>query len=68
MKSVKVIEPIEKRIIKVSSKRQFTIPKSYFEAMGSPETFRCYLYDWGIALKPIRKDELFEEENKSNEK
>lgn len=47
----------EYREIKITSKRQITIPKSFFDNLAIEETFQAYLLDDGIFLKPIQKTE-----------
>lgn len=47
----------EYRDIKITSKRQLTIPKSFFDALNIEDEVEAYLLDDGIFLKPIRKRE-----------
>lgn len=42
--------------IKITSKRQVTIPKSFFDHLGIEESVQAYLTDEGIFLKPIRHE------------
>ncbi|UOF91532.1 AbrB/MazE/SpoVT family DNA-binding domain-containing protein [Fodinisporobacter ferrooxydans] len=44
----------EHRDIKITSKRQLTIPKSFFDHLGVEETVQAYLLEDGIFLKPVR--------------
>jgi len=47
----------EYRDIKITSKRQFTIPKSFFDALNIEDEMEAYLLEDGIFLKPIHKTE-----------
>jgi bifunctional DNA-binding transcriptional regulator/antitoxin component of YhaV-PrlF toxin-antitoxin module len=59
MKSNEMVagEVREYREITVTSKRQITIPKSFFDRLAIEETLVAYLLDDGIFLKPARKDD-----------
>jgi len=50
--------PIETRLIKSTSKRQITIPKSFFEFLALEEgvTFMAQLFNGGIILKPYKTE------------
>jgi len=52
----------EHRIIKVSSKRQFTIPKAFYDRLGiaETETLEAYLLDGGLLLKPVKSEPVYE--------
>lgn len=51
----------EYRDIRISSKRQFTIPKSFFDALNMEDEVQAFLLDDGIFLKPIRSvDTVYE--------
>jgi bifunctional DNA-binding transcriptional regulator/antitoxin component of YhaV-PrlF toxin-antitoxin module len=44
---------IERKIISVSNKRQVTIPKKYFEALGFSSEAECILQKNSIIIHPI---------------
>lgn len=48
---------LEYRDIKVTSKRQFTIPKTFFDTLKIDDTLQAFLLKDGIFLKPIQKTE-----------
>lgn len=50
----------EARDIKITSKRQLTIPKAYFDYLGIEETVHAFLLDDGILLKPEKKQTIQE--------
>ncbi len=55
----------EYRRIKLTSKRQFTIPKAFLDRLGGGETFLAYLMDDGIYLKPQQdKESMCEQDRK----
>lgn len=55
--------PIEKRRIKISSKRQITIPIKYFEALSLDKELNCIYTDDMLILTPVKKeDPAFAEE------
>lgn len=41
--------------IKITSKRQLTIPKAYFDYLGIDDSVQAFLLDDGILLKPEKK-------------
>lgn len=45
----------EYRDIKITSKRQLTIPKAFFDYLGIEETVHAFLLDDGILIKPEQK-------------
>ena len=47
----------EPRTIKISSKRQITIPAKYYEAAGFGEYALCTWTDQGILLQPLDVDD-----------
>jgi bifunctional DNA-binding transcriptional regulator/antitoxin component of YhaV-PrlF toxin-antitoxin module len=47
----------EYRDIKITSKRQLTIPKSFFDHLGMEESVQAFLLNDGIFLKPVHKKE-----------
>lgn len=46
---------MERKIIRVSGKRQVTIPQKYFEALGFGNEAECILQDNVIVIRPIRE-------------
>lgn len=55
--------PIEKRRIKISSKRQITIPIKYFEALSLDKELNCIYSNDMLILTPVKKeDSAFSEE------
>jgi len=50
----------ESREIKITSKRQLTIPKAYFDYLGIEETVHAFLLDEGIFIKPDKKKSIQE--------
>jgi bifunctional DNA-binding transcriptional regulator/antitoxin component of YhaV-PrlF toxin-antitoxin module len=47
----------ELKSIKITEKRQFTIPKSYFERLNMGRTVKVFLLDGGIFIKPHDEDD-----------
>lgn len=45
---------MERKIIRVSMKRQVTLPQKYFEALGFQSEAECVLQDDGILIRPVR--------------
>jgi len=45
----------EYRDIKITTKRQLTIPKAFFDYLGIEETVHAYLLDDAILIKPAQK-------------
>ena len=55
--------PMKKRRIRVSSKRQITIPAKYYEALGFSKELDCIFSNGMIILTPVKKeDPAFAEE------
>lgn len=50
----------EYRDIKITSKRQLTIPKAFFDYLGIEETVHAFLLQDGILLKPEQKKSVQE--------
>jgi len=53
--AVLVREPKDKRIIRVSDKRQITIPQKYFKELGFEKDAVCYIDGDAIVIKPIAR-------------
>jgi hypothetical protein len=47
---------MQKKRISVSSKRQITIPLTYFNMLGIKNEVECYMKDNAIVIKPVRED------------
>lgn len=50
----------EYRDIKITTKRQLTIPKAFFDYLGIEETVHAYLLDDAILIKPVQKKSVQE--------
>jgi bifunctional DNA-binding transcriptional regulator/antitoxin component of YhaV-PrlF toxin-antitoxin module len=50
----------EYRDIKITTKRQLTIPKAFFDYLGIEETVHAYLLDDAILIKPAQKKSVQE--------
>jgi bifunctional DNA-binding transcriptional regulator/antitoxin component of YhaV-PrlF toxin-antitoxin module len=50
---------IEKTIIRISSKRQITIPSKYFEALGFDKEIECIKSNGMLILIPLKSDESY---------
>lgn len=50
----------EYRDIKITSKRQLTIPKAFFDYLGIEDTVHAILLDDGILIKPAQKKSVQE--------
>jgi bifunctional DNA-binding transcriptional regulator/antitoxin component of YhaV-PrlF toxin-antitoxin module len=50
----------EYRDIKITSKRQITIPKAFFDYLGMEETVHAFLLDDGILIRPEQKKSIEE--------
>jgi bifunctional DNA-binding transcriptional regulator/antitoxin component of YhaV-PrlF toxin-antitoxin module len=48
---------MEKRRIKISSKRQITIPAKYFEALGLEKEINCIYSNDMLILTPVKRDD-----------
>ena len=46
-----------KRIIRVSGKRQITIPLKYFQSLGLSDQVECSLEDGALIIRPLTQDE-----------
>ena len=47
---------MEHKIISVSGKRQVTIPRKYFEALGFSNEAECILQNSAIIIRPIKEN------------
>jgi bifunctional DNA-binding transcriptional regulator/antitoxin component of YhaV-PrlF toxin-antitoxin module len=48
------------KIIRVTSKRQLTIPKTYFDALSIGEQVKCYLDGGRLVIEPAHADEFWD--------
>lgn len=48
------------KIVRVTSKRQFTIPKAYFDKLRLGDTVKCYLEGERLVLEPVREDPFWD--------
>ena len=60
--SINKNQPIEKLRIKISSKRQITIPAKYYEALGLDNEIECIYANNMIILKPVTDESQFAED------
>jgi AbrB family looped-hinge helix DNA binding protein len=52
--------PMERKRIKVSSKRQITIPQSFFKKLQIKTEVDCILKDGELIIRPIEVDHFFD--------
>lgn len=45
-----------KKVVRISSKRQFTIPQKFYEAVGLTDQAECVLRGNELIIKPVKKD------------
>lgn len=50
------VNPMVKKRIKVSRKRQITIPIEFFDLVGIGEEVECYVQNNAIIIHPVRQD------------
>lgn len=50
----------EYKIVRVTSKRQFTIPKRFFDALRIGEQVKCYQEGKKLVIEPIREDNFWD--------
>ena len=51
---------LDKKYIRISSKRQITIPQKYYDALGFGDQAECILNDSAIIIKPVRENTDFD--------
>lgn len=51
--AVKGKSKMDRKIISISSKRQVTIPRQYFETLGFHNEAECSIRDGGIFIRPV---------------
>ncbi|ETA81355.1 AbrB family transcriptional regulator [Youngiibacter fragilis 232.1] len=59
LKKVAKPEQFEKSRIKISSKRQITIPSKYYEALGFDKEIECIKSNGMLILIPVKSDESY---------
>jgi bifunctional DNA-binding transcriptional regulator/antitoxin component of YhaV-PrlF toxin-antitoxin module len=50
----------EYKIVRVTSKRQFTIPKRYFDVLHIGEQVKCYLEGKKLVIEPVHENEFWD--------
>ena len=53
--AVKGGNPMNRKTIRISEKRQLTIPQKFFEALGFSTEAECILWGNEIVLRPVRE-------------
>ena len=48
------------KIVRVTSKRQFTIPKRYFDALKIGEQVKCYRAGNKLVIEPVQDDDFWD--------
>ncbi len=48
------------KMVKITSKRQFTIPKKYYDALQIGEQARCYTDGGKLIIEPARPDSFWD--------
>ena len=51
---------LDKKFIRISSKRQITIPQKYYEALGFEDQAECLLNDGVLIIRPVRENVGFD--------
>lgn len=51
---------LDKKFIRISSKRQITIPQKYYEALGFEDQAECILNDGTLIIRPVRENVGFD--------
>lgn len=59
LKKVTKAQQFEKSRIKISSKRQITIPSKYYEALGFDKEIECIKSNGMLILIPVKSDESY---------
>ncbi len=49
-------DPMDRKIISVSKKRQITIPLKYYRQLGLDHELECTLEDGAIVLRPLKRE------------
>ena len=48
------------KIVRVTSKRQFTIPKKYYDSLKLGDRVKCYQEGRKLVIEPAREDEFWD--------
>lgn len=48
------------KIVRLTSKRQFTIPKIYFDRLRLGENAKCYMEGNRLVIEPVREDAFWD--------
>jgi len=48
------------KIVRVTSKRQFTIPKKYFDALKLGDQVKCYQEGKKLVIEPVLQDDFWD--------
>ena len=51
---------LDKKFIRISSKRQITIPQKYYDILGFEDQAECILNDSAIIIRPVRENTGFD--------
>ena len=54
--AVKGVPVMDKKTVKISEKRQFTIPKSFFAMLGFDREAECFVRNNELVIRPGKKD------------
>lgn len=49
-------DPVDRKIINVSRKRQITIPLKFYRKLGLENEVECFLKDDAIVIRPVYRD------------
>ena len=49
-------DPVDRKIINVSRKRQITIPLKFYKKLGLENEVECFLKDDAIVIRPVYRD------------
>jgi len=49
-------DPMDRKIISISKKRQITIPLKYYRHLGLDHELECTLEDGAIVLRPLKRE------------
>jgi bifunctional DNA-binding transcriptional regulator/antitoxin component of YhaV-PrlF toxin-antitoxin module len=55
------LEHTNPRVVSITSKRQFTIPKKFFDALQMGNQAKCYTAGGKLVIEPLRKDYISEQ-------
>ncbi len=49
------------KVVSITRKRQFTIPKKFFDALKMGKQARCYTEEGKLIIEPVHTDYIFEQ-------